>query len=733
MMDSKPIDLEPAVPVSQGMTLDDVYFIVFRHKWAILLCTLAGFVAAVASYKLNPPPYESEAKLYVRYVTTEAKAQGPIASDVDMKSPDQRGETIMDSEVEILTSLDLSRQVVLALGVDKILGRPQIDERDLDRAATVIKRNLTIEVPPMSSVIRIALRHPNGEVAQQGLRELVDRYLKLHMEIHQTNGKAGDFLSQETDQLRSRLSQTDEELRKAKAKAGVISLDEARRTDSEAEAKIRQDIFATEAELAERTAFLRSVNAKDGREPASPTSAPRGARPTADEADQYRTVKARVDILQQKEQTLLSQFTPENADVKAVESQLAQAKAVKQKLEADFPSLLSNMSEVSGSDQKTETFNPEVESYRLSALQARVRVLNEQLKSIRAEMDNVDQMAGAISELQRRKDIEESNYKYYVASLEQARIDEALGSGHVSNISQIQTPSQPFRDTKKAYKLLGILAVSGVMVGLGGSFAYEILFDRTVKRPIDFERLQTGPGLMLSIPDLGRKAIESVSLVESTGPKAGNNSTGAALRPFLETLSHRIIGNFDARNLTHNPKLIAVTGIGKESGVSTVAAGLAACLSKIGDGKILLVDMNPTKGSAQRFYKGQPLIGLDDIFSQKDKGKIEDNLYVATDEADQDALYNGMSMRLDKLVPKLKAGDFDYIIFDLPAVSQTSMTPHMARYMDLVLLVVKSEMTNRELVSKAASLMKKSHVAAVLNMTHSHVPSRLQNHFFEDT
>jgi Mrp family chromosome partitioning ATPase len=83
--------------------------------------------------------------------------------------------------------------------------------------------------------------------------------------------------------------------------------------------------------------------------------------------------------------------------------------------------------------------------------------------------------------------------------------------------------------------------------------------------------------------------------------------------------------------------------------------------------------------------------------------------------------------RFSKLVPKLKASNFDYIIFDMPPVSQISITPRLAGFMDMVLLVIESEKTDRDLVQRAADLLaqSKANVGAVLNKTRHYVPRRL--------
>jgi Mrp family chromosome partitioning ATPase len=75
----------------------------------------------------------------------------------------------------------------------------------------------------------------------------------------------------------------------------------------------------------------------------------------------------------------------------------------------------------------------------------------------------------------------------------------------------------------------------------------------------------------------------------------------------------------------------------------------------------------------------------------------------------------------------MKASDYDYIIFDMPPVNQTSITPRLAGFMDMVLMVVEGDKTNRQAAAHAASLLSESgsNVAAVLNKTRNYVPGWL--------
>lgn len=54
--------------------------------------------------------------------------------------------------------------------------------------------------------------------------------------------------------------------------------------------------------------------------------------------------------------------------------------------------------------------------------------------------------------------------------------------------------------------------------------------------------------------------------------------------------------------------------------------------------------------------------------------------------------------------------------------------------MDMVLLVIESEKTNREAVQHATALLaeSKANVSAVLNKTRSYVPTKLHQEFLHD-
>lgn len=730
-----------------SLQLGDVYYLLFRHKWKILICSLLGISGALAVYLLRPPPYVSESKLFIRYVLDN---QGSAPSDTgNLKlSTTDRSDTIISSEVQILTSMDLAQDVARAVGPEKIVGKIP-GEDQLVSAAIAIHRRMDVEIEPKSNVLSITYSHPNPAVVQPVLIKVIELYQKKHVEVHQANGMMSELLSKETDTLRARLAQTEDDLRKARAKVGVISPEESKKAYAALITHLKEEIFSAQAMLAEHTAILQETK---NHLPPDQTNDPTVQQIPDDAIQAHKDIVARIEALRKREQELLIQFTPENTRVKEIRTMLLEAINRKTALETKYPEISryavpvtdSNREQVSKSHVQVAD-----EAALLASLEAKLKTLRQQYEQVQTEAAALDQMEGSMVELRRQRDLEEKNYLEYSSSLAKSRNAEALNSDQVSNISEIQSPSPPLRDWKKTYKLIAAIAAGGVIFGLGWAVLIEYFFDRSVRRPNDVEQLLKIP-LFLSIPTLAKgwrqKTLPNadVKLLRSSDPSDTSealvpNEEANILNPYFETLRDRLIAYFESINLRHRPKLIAVTGLGRESGVSTTAAGLARSLSETGEGNVLLVDMTQKNGdgTAVPFFQGKSIADIDHILDSRISAKSENKLFVVSEGSSSEKLSRQLPQRFSQLVPKLKASNFDYIIFDMPPVSQISVTPRLAASMDMVLMVVESEKTDREMAQRAASLLSKANanIGVVLNKAKTYVPGTLfkDREFFLDS
>jgi uncharacterized protein involved in exopolysaccharide biosynthesis/Mrp family chromosome partitioning ATPase len=732
------------------MSLADIYYVLFRHKWKVLCFFAAGLLAAALMYVFKPPLYTSAAKLYVRYVE-DTRLPSRMGND-QIKLPDARGENVINSEIEILTSLDIAQEVVKKIGAEQILAKAG-GGNDPARAAAIIRKNISVDVPKRSDVLKIFFQLPEQDLVQPVLTQLIASYLKKHGEIHRDLGASEGFLTGQTAELKAQLDTTEEALKEAKLKAGVASLDDAKKNNADRISNLRNDILSAQADLAQHTAVLKEFALLA---PAATGSTNTGTAVPPEAMRDYRNISGRIDLLSRNEQELLTQYTETSAPVTQIRRQIADAEQAKQQLEQKYPALASVVvpSSTTYGQPSSRPIDPAAETIEVDALKAKLDFLDTQLVQARADETKVEDMETTIEELQRKKDLLEAQYRYFSSSLEQARFDEALGAGKLSNISVAQAPSPPYRDLGAINKLLAMVVAGGLLAGIALAFLIELYLDQTLKRPVEVETRLRLP-LFLSIPDTARngfdvpraggngymrlKAPGSQTAAGEPGDAATAEKMEAALwdashrlHPFFEALRDRLVTYFDVKHLTHNPKLVAITSCAKGAGVTTVAAGLAATLSETGDGNVLLVDMTRGQGAAHPFYRGKPACSLTELLGDKkdqtkDSAQVQENLYLVSEGINGSKVPGILPKQFAYLVPKLRASDYDYIIFDMPPVSQISVTSKLGRLMDVNLMVVESEKTDRELIKQASAMVagEKTNVGLVLNKKRTYVPEWL--------
>jgi polysaccharide biosynthesis transport protein len=728
-----------------GIRLDDVFYTVFRHQRLILAFCCLGLAGAAAVRIMRPPFYISRAKLMVHYVL-DARAVDPVnPTSQTVKTVDPAGQATIGNEVEILTSTDVATQAVEIVTARKILLRKGGGD-DRFAASGVVSSGLEVE-PPRTSIITVSFKHPDPEVPQLVLNALIQAYTQKHVEIHQRNKALEDYYSRQKDELRQRLANTEEELKLLKRQANVLFLDETKRSYQNQIAKGTDELLEAERDLAEHKAVLGDSTAEDSGH--GKPDALDGAVPP-EKLSEYGDITGELEVLKKNERELLRSYKEAYPLVQTVRGQIDKLSQDKAGLEQAFPGLTHLV--LGAGRGATNAVGGDVASQLAEKrrLNARVVALRTILTNIQAQAAQVMESEPKIAEVQRRRDEEQKNYESAVASLEETHRSESQSAGKADNISVVQNPTPPSLDRKKMLQLMAKVFAGCVALGFGLAFLIDFVFDRSLKRSSEVERHLRLP-VFLTIPDTawsrrlrlrrpGWRGTEPGPAGETNGDQAGGGQLAPwradhQLHTYIEGLRERLMTYFEVNNLNlKKPKLVAVTGCRAGAGVSTLASGLAATLSKTGDGNVLLVDMNGEQGLAHSFYQGKPGCGLTAALepSGRSEALVHDKLYVASlQDGPSDLLSKAMSPRFSHLVPKLKASDYDYIIFDMPPVLPTSATPRLASYMDIVLLVVEAEKTSQHSAARAAALMRESraNVAAVLNKYRDYVPEKLSQDF----
>ena len=739
MPDPRSISRSPTVQ------LQDVVFILMRHKWKILTCSVLGLIAAGALFFVVKPDYQSTAKLLVRYVM-DAGGVDAVGTDRRILTPDDRGENIINSEIEILTSWDLALSVADAVGPAKIVPLKTPGETNRNEAAAQITKNLNISVPKRSSVIVVTYRHRDPAMAQKVLAEVVDRYLERHLEVHR-GASSFDLLTRQTDQLRSELNTTETQLQDLKRKAGVVTLLEGQQKVSADINRLEQSILESEAEYAGHVARLSET------EKLAKGSSFRTNSAVTNSADQVETIvledyvalTERISILKPALTSLLIHYKEGHPEVQLLQRQIAEAIGRKKTLEVKYPALLTSpivaaaTAPTAGRDNLA--LDPLTERVQMAALDARLRILKAGLEKSRKEAATIDGEESQINQLERKKDQLVINYKYFSESLEKARVDAQLDPTKMPNISKVQEPCLPVKVASRLLKVVPGLAVAGLIFGIAWALLLDLAVDQRIRRPIEIEsRLRiplllsipfverNGTSNLLPAPEPNRSGKSDLSVIAGAITDRSSWELSGFLRPFCEALRDRVTLYFHLKNVIRRPKLIAITGCGEGAGVTTLAAGLAAALAEIGDGKVLLVDANSSKLEADPFFRKGGVPGLAAALQsgRSDQPTFGVNFYLATATRVGDKTLP-LVPRIYDLMPMLKASDYHYVIFDLPPMTQTSAALALAGLMDQVLLVVEADKTNRDTLKWAFNSLRQAeaNVLGVFNKGRNQTPSWL--------
>jgi polysaccharide biosynthesis transport protein len=722
-------------PEHSSLNLSNILLAIFKWKRTILGFALGGILAAAGVYFFYPTVYESDARLLVRYVL-ERSGYDPVDGVSGQKGgTGLTNDGIIAAEVSILTSWDLSVQVAEALGPNRVL--PDVKAPSVVQAAAAINSGLATTTAKNSNIIGVSYQNRKPEVATTVLNELVNRYFTKHLEVHRSAG-AFDFVSQQADQVRARLNQTEDALKALKAKAGVsISLQDSTASLSLQSSHLNDQIRAAESELAEQTAKVRQIELGGGPvnlndtektkdDAAVPSSTP-GA--SSQETAEYKALVANLAHLRETHVEMTAKYTPENVLVKMNQAHIDDLENQKRTFEKKYPDL-ATIGEGKGVSIRAERAH-------LAGMKSKLDDLRRQRTELQEQIKQFSDIGPQIANLERTKEMQEQNYKYFSGTLEKARVDEALDPSKMPNISAIQRPSPPGLVTKTRNKIALALAGGGLVLGSGLALLFELILNQTYKRRSEIE-LQLRSPVMLAIPyqgvngrlrlpwKNGRRGSKETP--DRSKPNLAPWEVDHFIRSYSEAIRDRLGLYFELHGVTHKPKLVGITGFSKGAGTSTLAAGVAAALSETGDGKVLLVDVNAANGEVHPFFAGRPAAPLTTALKPEAAlPSAADNLYLATiPRPGSKSAHLGLK-KFFALVPNLKASDFDYIIFDMPPINQTSPTIGLAALMDKVLLVVEAEKTHRDVVKRGYRELvgARADVAVVLNKTRKYGPNSL--------
>lgn len=432
---------------SSSWTIWDYYRVLYRFKKRALAVVILAVLLGVTWIAYAPRQYESEAKLFVR-IGWENAALDPTVNKGDAIAVNITRETEISTMVEHLRCrpiLEKTMNLVMPSTADH-------SPEDRERAFARFKSRLSITSPKMSMVIRIVAKGDSPEEAHKIVTVLTSLYLDDHLLLSRPAGSF-EFLSQHSNRLREEFESAQAELRDAKNRGDLASI-EGRR------AALESQINAVETRIHDVTAALSAAEAKMLTLRTAIDSLPEpllkqmvGGSPN----DGLAAMRDHLFQLQLQQEEVRSKFKGPHPLYTAVQTQVEEITAVLRREDPDRGQIIQA---ICASDNASQ-----------AALTAQKQSLQRQLVELKKGLTalNEDEMRVTQSTMKVRQI--ESKYLVYEGKTEDARIDDALRNDKISNVHVIQPASYsalPIGPQKANILLLALMCgvVGGVAIAL---------------------------------------------------------------------------------------------------------------------------------------------------------------------------------------------------------------------------------------------------------------------------
>lgn len=418
--------------------LKDALAVGFRYKRTAALCFFGILMGAILAAILQPAQYTATTKFLVGegridpVVTTEASVPTP---------PKSVSEEDLNSELELLHSPDVLRQVVIACGLDqertlldRVLGPPK-PERRIARATATLGKELKVEVIRKSNLIAVGYSSRDPQEASQVLRVLADAYLQKHVAVHSPPGQV-QFFAQETERYKKNLSDAEAQMKLFSQQEDGVAPQFSRDIALQKLSEFRSSLQQTRAELAGTQERIKTLEKQAGITPERLTTSTR----QTDDAQTLQSLRSTLMGLELKRTELLTKYQPGYPLVQEVEKEISETQTAIATREAK------PLKEQTTDRNPTYAWiNEELAKAKAeySGLQARVAATEAIVAQYETRAHDLAQKGLTEQDLQRTVKTDEENYLLYLRKQEQARMSEALDRTRILNVAVAEQPVVP--------------------------------------------------------------------------------------------------------------------------------------------------------------------------------------------------------------------------------------------------------------------------------------------------
>jgi capsular exopolysaccharide synthesis family protein len=661
--------------------------VIFRRKWIILLSFLSVFLSTIYYVKQIEDIFESYSTIVIEDKTVYVNQiiSTPVRS--------------LDFYEGILNSRSFLKTVLDSTGIEIFQKyNPKFGQEE---ALNFINENLVLRKTMYTSFLELSAHAPVKELAYSIASKGTEIFRTRCQEVaSEESRRAVTEIEKQLELIRSNLERAEHDYRSFSEKNGQLQ------EGSTPELKTLQEAYASglaqsgvkEADLDAEKKILAGLEIKIN--PESDNRSP-----------EYLKLRSRLRELEKEKMRLeelgirLSGISTVDREIQEVESELLKYKQSSTMSTTTDPGTIRQWQELRKSVLTKET--------ELELFKRKLEAYKKAINSYKTENPDILSNSLELLRLGRSKEIYENIYSILLEKLEEERIKSRSSTAGVKIVDLPLLPTNPIPKNENRFYLLGIIL--GLILGFGLAFLLE-LNDTSLKNNEDIERylqlpvLGTIPHIVInkkSDIEIQRKSAKSSKQMSVTQyPRSvlnfsGDDSVIAESYRSLRT-------NLSFVSPDHPLRTIALTSAGPSEGKSLTISNLAMAYAQMGK-RTLLVDSDLRRPVLHHIFNQKREPGLSDCFIENPdyerifKKTEKEHLFVITAGtfSPNPAELIG-SNRMSKLIEFFKE-QFDIVFFDTPPIVAVTDATLLGKKMDGLLLVIRSNHTDRIMASRAIS------------------------------
>ena len=689
-------DIEPKDWEADSVDLRQIWNVIDRRKWHILIFVLAVTSVAFLLVKQLTPVYKASATILIE------SDQANVVSIEEVYGLNSGNQQYYDTQFEILRSRPVAETAVRNLN---LMDQQRTQQADADEDAGILDKLLAavglfsdgdseVEDPPTfaeivdwyrgslsiepigsTQLVDVYFESPNptfaADAANAHANAYIESILDARLEVTQS---ASSWMAKRIEDLRTKLLESERQLQAYREQEGLIDAEGVQSLPAKEIDELTTELVDARRRLSSaRIAYQQVRQAGAARADGNLENVPAILRDEA--VGRFREAEAEAE---QKVAELAKRYGPKHPTMIAARSELDKATENVRRQQTSLASTI------------------EAE-YR--AAQSDVDQLQRELDDAKSRFQEVGRKESRLAELARETDVNRQLYDMFYNRMKETAQTDDLESVNARLMSPAIVPADPFKPKTRLILIL-VIAVSGI-VAVSAALIDDSM-NNTVRSSNDVEE-------KLELPLLGMLPLLKNRI--SKDPRVGHAFFDETAGEFSEAI-RTVRTGLTLSSLDTPYKVILVTSAVSGEGKSTTAMNLAYAFGQVE--RVLLIDADmrrPSVAKELKIQRSHPgITALLAGTSQPQEcilNRGRENLDIlATGFIPPNPLELLSSRRLGELLAGLRTS-YDRIIIDSPPVLPVSDAVVLSLHADAIVFVVKSDRTSVHQIRNGVSKLQR--------------------------